>query len=202
MDGTSVTHRACRRCGLSKPLNGRHFARNHGAFVHNCLGCTNKPPTLPERFWAKVNKAGPVARAELGPCWLWTGCKSTTGYGKFGLGTAADGTDYSHRVSWRLEHGHIDDGAWVLHRCDVRACVNPAHLFLGSVQDNQADMARKGRSAAGERNGAARLLATDVRAIRAMVRAGARRADVAANFGVSVASIDLIVMRRRWCSVA
>lgn len=72
-------------------------------------------------------------------CWLWlhTGTKS-------GYGTMSD-RRLAHRVSYETFVGAIPSGACVLHSCDVRACVNPEHLFLGSIRDNQEDMAHKGR---------------------------------------------------------
>lgn len=75
-------------------------------------------------------------------CWLWNGSSLERGYGRF-RGSLA------HRVSWVLHNGPIPDGMHVCHRCDVTACVNPAHLFLGTALDNIRDMHAKGR----DRNG-------------------------------------------------
>lgn len=76
-------------------------------------------------------------------CWLWTGNPNRDGYGK----TKIDGkTVLVHRLSWLLSE-HEDPGdLFVLHKCDVPCCVNPAHLFLGTQADNVADRVRKGRS--------------------------------------------------------
>ena len=76
------------------------------------------------------------------PCWIFLGIHNTAGYGSLlhnGEFIAA------HRISWVIHHGPIPDGLWVLHTCDQPSCCNPDHLWLGSAQENMADMAAKGR---------------------------------------------------------
>jgi hypothetical protein len=95
------------------------------------------------RFWAKVNKTE--------SCWLWMAKCSYKGYGYFWL----DGRmQYAHRVVWTLVNGSIPDKLHVLHTCDTPACVNPAHLFLGTNADNVADREAKGRTVRGDQAGA------------------------------------------------
>lgn len=85
-----------------------------------------------------------------GDCWLWTGFIAPSGYARFTLRHAKNqytrGT--AHRASWLLHRGEIPSGMMVCHTCDVRHCVNPEHLFIGSAQDNTDDMMRKGRRVA------------------------------------------------------
>src|SRR5262245_11822437 len=76
------------------------------------------------------------------PCWLFIGGENNCGYGYIHYQGEPEGT---HRISWQLHRGPIPDGMWVLHRCDVPSCCNADHLFLGSPQDNTADMMAKGR---------------------------------------------------------
>lgn len=104
--------------------------------------------TLPTRFWAKVNKDGPVHPVLGTPCWLWTASFGTAGYGQIGVGGAVGRPIGAHRVSWELHNGPIPDGMCALHKCDVKACVNPEHLFTGTLIDNVADMMEKGRHVA------------------------------------------------------
>lgn len=88
-----------------------------------------KPKPPEERFWKHVNKTE--------TCWLWTG--ATNGrYGKFAARTSrADPlTVFAHRFSYELAHGPIPDGLVVNHRCEVRLCVNPAHLEAVTVSEN------------------------------------------------------------------
>jgi hypothetical protein len=77
-------------------------------------------------------------------CWLWKGCKGKNIYGS---AYKERRNIQAHRLSWELYRGPIPDGLQVLHRCDVRSCVNPEHLFIGTQSDNMADMYRKQRGA-------------------------------------------------------
>jgi hypothetical protein len=99
-----------------------------------------RPPE--ERFWEKVRKAGPEE------CWEWSGVKLPRGYGIFTIGYTKI---YSHRYAWSLGNGEIPDGMYVCHKCDNPSCCNPAHLFVGTASDNNADMDRKGRARRGVR---------------------------------------------------
>jgi len=90
--------------------------------------------TVAERFWNNIQKSE--------GCWLWTGHRAVNGYGTLGDRTKVL---KAHRLSWELHHGAIPAGLHVMHTCDIRVCVNPAHLRLGTHADNMADMKTKGR---------------------------------------------------------
>ncbi len=88
------------------------------------------------RFWALVARTSPDDDA----CWLWRGSlDDATGYGVYGkLG--------AHRVAWGLTHSWNHVGFFVCHRCDVRLCVRPSHLFLGTARHNNQDAKKKHRA--------------------------------------------------------
>lgn len=97
-----------------------------------------------ETFWAKVDIRGEDE------CWLWTASCSDKGYGRLTWGRK---TRRAHRVAYALANPGTPFGApadlasygFVLHKCDLRNCCNPRHLFLGTYSDNITDMYRKGR---------------------------------------------------------
>lgn len=152
---------------------------------------------IADRFWPKVDKNGPSMRQELGPCWVWTGCR-TGGYGRLNRGGKRCKLEIAHRVSWEIHFGSVPVGACVLHRCDNPPCVNPAHLFLGTNPENTADKVTKGRQAAGESHGMATLTVSDVAEIRALRSAGVSGPIVAARFGISNAHVHRIATGQCW----
>lgn len=118
-----------------------------------------------------------------GGCWLWRDAPNTWGYGTFNWGGAVLA---AHRVSYEEANGPIGGGLSVLHRCDTPACVNPAHLFLGTQLDNMRDMHSKGRWSAplGERHHRAKLTDAQALEIRARRRNGETERSVAESYGV------------------
>ena len=148
-----------------------------------------------ERFWSKVNKDGPVVGPGLGPCWTWTGSINSDGYGRFRV--RGEEIVAASRVSWWLTVG--DPGSlFVCHHCDNRLCVNPAHLFVGTNADNQADMVAKGRSRRGELSPKAKLTNHAVMTVAALAQEGHSPAALAARFGVRPDYIKRIITGQSW----
>lgn len=78
-------------------------------------------------------------------CWLWIGEYQNSGYGILRSVGTSKGRRSAHRLSWELHHGEVAAGLWVLHKCDVKICVNPAHLYLGTAAQNSADAVARNR---------------------------------------------------------
>jgi len=151
--------------------------------------------SLEERFWEKVDRRG------ADECWPWKSCRSPRGYGCFHL----HGRRVSaHRLAFELAGEVIPAGLCICHHCDNRACCNPAHLFVGSIADNDADMVRKGRNALpphvrGEQHGRSKLTEMQVREIRARYERGsATYKSVAREYGVTRECIGAIIRREVW----
>lgn len=147
---------------------------------------------LEDRYWEKVIKHGP------NECWEWTGAKNKKGYGLIGRGGRGDGNERAHRVSWMIHYGPIPEGMFVCHKCDNPECSNPHHLFLGTVQDNNADMVRKGRHVNGECS-YSKLTKAEVVEIRKRYQSGkASQYKLADEYNVSRSLIGMIVNGERW----
>lgn len=133
-------------------------------------------------------------------CWLWTGAINSSGYGSINEGGSRPARILSaHRVAWEMFCGPLT-GEQVLHRCDVRSCVNPAHMFLGTNSDNVADRVAKGRSAVmlGQANPRASM--SDRIVVEIYNAVGPYR-SIAIRFGVSLSSVQQIKAGRNWSSL-
>ena len=156
------------------------------------------------RFLAKVQKQDEVTSPHVGsPCWLWTGCTHSWGYGQLGVKIGGRWRAvYAHRLAHEHWIGPLS-GLHVCHRCDTPACVNPKHLFLGTARDNARDRCRKGRgrAARGGRHSNAKLSADKVREIRRLRNEGDTLVAIARRFGVTQQCISSVIHRETWAHV-
>lgn len=167
-------------------------------------------PGVLARFWAKVDKNGPIPshRPELGPCWIWKAA-TCRGYGKFRIGIKGPGTLFiSTHISYAIKHGVMPENLFALHHCDNPACINPDHIFLGRDAENMKDKSLKGRAVAGycppekkargEVHPKHKLTELSIREIRRLCSIGIPQRKIAAMFGVSKPQISYIKNRITW----
>lgn len=159
--------------------------------------------TIKQRFLSKVQKTD--------TCWIWTGTMGSGGYGQFWFNGK---THWAHRVSYALFISPDLKNLCVCHSCDVRNCVNPAHLWLGTNADNTDDMVRKGRTVSGdkhwtrirpesilrgEKQGSSKLTEEQVLVIREKYATdNYSQRELAKEFKVCQTMIGTILRRERW----
>lgn len=141
--------------------------------------------TLEQRFWCNVHPEPNTG------CWLWGGVTATTGYGVLSVGARKLGQISAAHVSLDLHGRPRPEGLHACHHCDVRACVNPDHLYWGTPKDNVADMIRRGRDTRpnNEDHGGHKLTKAQVRAIR---ESSDTQPALAAAYGVSQSLVSRI----------
>ena len=153
-----------------------------------------KQPYL-DRFWSYVDKNGPIHPVH-GQCWIWITARN--GYGQMRL---PGRISRSHRISWEIHNGKILRGLHVCHKCDNPACVNPDHLFIGTMSDNIKDMWSKQRqklsTSSGSKNGNSKLTEREVLRIRSL-RKRLKEKELARMFGVSRRTIERITLGYSW----
>lgn len=178
-----ITSLSCRQCGKSFTVPNCH-ASKRSCCSKACFDIFRLVPSE-TRFWAKVEKSE--------GCWIWTGAKDWDGYGQFNHGRAT-------RFCWELHNGPINPPSLlVCHTCDNPPCVNPAHLFLGTVRDNAVDCSKKGRMPRGSAHCHSKLDEDTVREIRRIIGDGVKsQIALSKELGVSKYAVWAIIHGKSW----
>jgi hypothetical protein len=143
-----------------------------------------------ERFWKKVKRSTPDR------CWLWTAATDDNGYGAFKINGHKRG---AHVIAYELCVGVVPSNHVVMHSCDNRCCVNPAHLETGTQLDNIRDMDLKGRRAVGSAAGAAKLTEEIVPQIRLRFeKEDISKRQLAREYGIHEKTMRDLLNRRTW----
>lgn len=183
--GIAKANNAARGWVKGKP---RRFRRGHQS-----RGVVRAKEDPAKRFWEKVVK-------HPGGCWEWQAV-THRGYGLFRLKHGAPMLR-AHRVSYEWAYGPVPLGMYVLHACDNKRCVNPAHLRAGTQRMNMQDARERGLLLRGEAKASAKLTESDVAEIRMRAQRGESMNSLSRAFGVSGPTIQSIVHRRKWRHVA
>lgn len=178
--------KTCQKCGrpfeqgMKTPSNFRKAKFCGMACMHAAKKHT--PEKAATVFWSRVQKGD--------GCWPYLGAKLPEKVGGYGWANYLGKIMGAHRIAWIVTHGPIPPGLEVCHTCDFGPCCNPAHLFLGTHQENMTDCATKGRHTG-------YLDAPQVREIRKLVGAVPNK-EIASQFGVSQGTVSNIKVGRTY----
>lgn len=170
------------KCQAKKRAKDQKAAIKH-------LTVAERRELLKERIFRRVNK--------VDGCWIWTGCIDKYGYGDMTFLGESIGT---HRAAYKAWNGKIPKGKFVCHTCDLPACCNPEHLFIGTPLLNTRDAIKKGRfdSCKGENHYFSKLKDKDVEKMKRLFKESIQMKMIAKIFGVSLSTVENIKYGRNW----
>jgi hypothetical protein len=195
----------CSYCGAALWRPPHILKRRSHVFCNlTCLGLWQRRPWQ-DHFWERVEKTD--------GCWFWRGRLNQHGYGT--VDRTGEGVQSQHilapRAAWELTYGEPPGDWFVLHRCEAnyppgdityRQCVNPAHLYLGTLLDNTADLRASGRGSRGERRPNHKVTEAQVRMLRERHTQGVSLAALARELGLNPTTVRTIAYRFTWKHVA
>lgn len=176
----------------------KHFTARYSAAQYCSISCASKDSTvrtdeaIMAYFLKNVHKS-----PTPGDCWEWIGMLNDQGYG---MAHVRKTSIRAHRLAYQLFKGPLDSHQYILHNpnCRTRACVNPAHLRIGSQKENAADRKISGTQPMGDRHYRTAFLVEDVRNIRKMYADGILLETIADAYNAGVVTIHDMVKYKTW----
>ncbi len=193
MSSLNIIAKNCLICEKSFLTNQTEIKRNAGKFCGHSCSMKHRNSLYPgspiQVFFENITH-------DDNGCWIYRRLQNT-GYGSVSVKGKAIA---AHRFSYRELVDAIPKGANVCHKCDIKACVNPEHLFLGTSSDNRQDMIRKGRGnfPRGIRQPHAQLNEEQVSQIKLKLNRGLRQVDIAKEYNVKRNVIGDIKRNKNW----
>jgi len=179
-------------CGNVKEVIGAHLKSGN---TLSCGECYRFMSELEYESLVRSRMLSAVVVSASG-CWEYPHGVNQSGYRH---ATWRGASVRAHILSYKLFCGPVPEGLCVLHACDNPSCCYPLHLRVGTHKENTADMIEKGRHAFGERHGSVKLTADKVCQIRELGAVGGlSQSAIAARFGVSRSTVQLILSGKRW----
>jgi hypothetical protein len=192
-----MTKRTCSTPDCTKPHYGRGWCKFHYQRAYLSGNLEAQPRTL-----AKPTDSLDTRLRNIGwtvtdsGCWEWNGSRNTSNYGTLAVGRGRP--HIASRIAFEAWIKVPDANTDICHRCDNPPCINPAHLFEGTRQENVTDMVTKQRVANGERKTAHKLKDSQVESIRnEYAEGGVSQSALARKYGVSQSHISFLVLRQR-----
>lgn len=185
------------RTTRTKPTQRVGTVAQLSAQPHKAIPQYALTPEFQEKFWARV-KRGPS-------CWEWQGNLGAQEYGRLRVGS--DRAHFrAHRVAYFIAFQNDPGEMLVCHKCDNPKCCNPAHLFLGTAQDNSDDKVAKGRwrgpEAGGEKNGNSKMSEAQARLVFEGIMEGKSNKQIASEVSVGHAMVSRMRNGRSWQPLA
>jgi len=146
-------------------------------------------PSIVEKFHKKLSLP------DKNGCIIFNGEILCSGYGRMCINYQKI---VAHRISWMINFGNIPYGLWVLHKCDIRRCVNPNHLFLGTYRDNIDDKVSKNRQQRGSEVKLANLNEIQVKEIKILLSEKVKQKVIAQKYNVTAGAIWQIKQKLTW----
>ena len=184
---TAPVFKECLHCKNTFKAFQSKIRLGQGKFCSPKCGTDHGKRPVKDRVLECIDKSG--------DCWIWTGYKDPNGYGRLNIDLKPR---LVHRLMMELEGHQLTPSQYVCHKCDNPSCVNPDHLFVGTAADNSADMAAKGRSCRGEKQGQSKLTENEVLDIRKRYEGGEVQSKIAKEYGLHQVTVSEIVTRKIW----